>query len=289
MLDLPVELEPRLFHHPQRGVVLGPGEADDPLEADLARRRSPGRRSPPRSRTRAPARRPGRSSPARPPARPRPWRRAKPTRATSSPRPRSRPQPPATAALAPLLKRRPRVPPARLLAAPRPAARGGYRASAIRHLRVGEEGRQKVEYCRPRRGARRRGGRFAGRPPAAQAGAGGLWGDGVPDPDAAAAQYLGAESGAVHRFPQHPGPGQALEVVAGLAQLDPFALDLADPKALAHQVVQPDSAGEDIAARFRRGQLDPLLGLQRLQRLGLDQREVVAGLLAGRSLPSATK
>ena len=274
MLDRPVELEPGLLHHPQRGVVLGPGEADDLLEPGLARRRSRGRRSPPRSRSRGPARRPGRSSPARPPARPRPWRR----RGRPGPRAR-RARDRATATSRSLARATARCPPGGAGAIARCSAgrRPGRRASASAPppgRRRGRPGRRGAPRSTGRSASRRS---LRGSPIAPSGGRGGLGGDGVADPDAAAAQYLRAEAGAVHHPPHHARPGQALEVVAGLAQLDPLALDLADPEALAHQVVEADSPGQDVAARLRRGQLDPLLGLQRLQRLGLDQGEVVAG------------
>ena len=60
----------------------------------------------------------------------------------------------------------------------------------------------------------------------------------------------------MHHPSQHALLGDALEVVAGLAELLADALDPADAEALADEVVEADAAGEHLPARLRRGQLD---------------------------------
>ena len=83
------------------------------------------------------------------------------------------------------------------------------------------------------------------------------------------------------RFTQsldHAGLRQRARGLAGLAQLDADALDVADAEALADERVQVDAAREDVAARLGGADLDAVLGLQAFERLGLDQRERLARL-----------
>src|SRR5207248_1318634 len=64
---------------------------------------------------------------------------------------------------------------------------------------------------------------------------------------------------------------------ARLAELDAFALDVADAEALAHECVDVDAAHEDVPPALGRRERDARLGFERLQRLGRDQREGRAG------------
>jgi hypothetical protein len=68
-----------------------------------------------------------------------------------------------------------------------------------------------------------------------------------------------------------PRPRQPLQVQARLAQPDPQALDLTDPKALADQVVEPHAAHHHLPAGLGAGEADAL------QNFGLDQGQCLAG------------
>src|SRR5437763_97206 len=109
----------------------------------------------------------------------------------------------------------------------------------------------------------------------------------VADPDRAAPDYVRPQPPAIDQAAQNAGPGQLLEVAAGLAQLDPDALDLADAEAAPDQVVQGDSAGHHVAADLVRRQLDARVREQPLERLRLEQRQVAAGLVDLRPGPLA--
>jgi hypothetical protein len=78
----------------------------------------------------------------------------------------------------------------------------------------------------------------------------------------------------MHEALDHARLGHRLHVQARLAELDPAALELADAKARADKVVEPDAAGERVSSRAGAVELDPVLGGQRLARLGLDQRQL---------------
>src|SRR4051794_2259076 len=104
--------------------------------------------------------------------------------------------------------------------------------------------------------------------------------DWIARPDGAAFQDVRAQSAAVREAAQHAGLREALEVSAGLAQLDADALHLAHEEVLAHERVEPCAARDDLAPALRRSELDAVLRRQRLERLGLDQRDVAARLLA---------
>ena len=90
-----------------------------------------------------------------------------------------------------------------------------------------------------------------------------------------------AQAAATDEATQDSGPGQGLEVAARLAQLDAHALGLADPEALADQVVEARPTGEHVAPRLLVAELDPGLGPERLQGLGLDQGQVLGVALGG--------
>src|SRR5207342_33323 len=68
-----------------------------------------------------------------------------------------------------------------------------------------------------------------------------------------------------------------LERLARLAELHAAALDLADPKALADQIVQAHAAREDVAPGDRRIDREPVLLERVLELLCLDQRQLLTG------------
>ena len=72
-----------------------------------------------------------------------------------------------------------------------------------------------------------------------------------------------------------PGGRQPLQVRARLGQAPADALDLPDQEAAADKSVQPDPAGDDVSACLFPGDLHPV-GSERLERLRLDQRQLVA-------------
>jgi len=72
----------------------------------------------------------------------------------------------------------------------------------------------------------------------------------------------------------HLGPDHAREVIAGLAPLLAFALDLADVKALPDELSEVDAANNDLAPRVALVEHDAMLSVLPLDRLGLDQRDI---------------
>ena len=89
---------------------------------------------------------------------------------------------------------------------------------------------------------------------------------------------------------KHAWLRQPLEVTAGLAELDPLALDPADSKSLAFEPVEVDAPRRDVATRLGGGELDAVLGRQRFQCLGGDQGELlIAFRLDSRPSESGTR
>src|SRR5438874_4859509 len=77
----------------------------------------------------------------------------------------------------------------------------------------------------------------------------------------------------MHEGFDHSGLGQGLQMGARFAELDAFALDIADAEPLAHELVDVDAAREHVAAG--RGRLDRDVSLARdgVRRLSRDQRD----------------
>jgi hypothetical protein len=67
---------------------------------------------------------------------------------------------------------------------------------------------------------------------------------------------------------------QADKVLARLAMLIAFALDLADAKAMTNQRAEIDSTHDHLAPRLAGPQLDAMLRAELFERLGLDQSDV---------------
>src|SRR5256885_9954257 len=104
--------------------------------------------------------------------------------------------------------------------------------------------------------------------------------DRVARADGAAGEDVRPQASAVHEPAHDARLGEALEVRAGLAQLDPDALHLSDQEALAHERIEARAARDDLAPALARAELDAVLRGERLERLGLDQGDVAARLLA---------
>ncbi len=81
----------------------------------------------------------------------------------------------------------------------------------------------------------------------------------------------------MHERPEDSRLGDALEVLAGLAQLDAPAFDRADAKAPAEERVQAHPARGQLATGLAGREHDPVLAREPLQLLALDQRQVVLG------------
>jgi hypothetical protein len=97
--------------------------------------------------------------------------------------------------------------------------------------------------------------------------------DGIADADLAVGEDVGIEAAAVDERFDHARLRHRLEVRAGLAELDAFAFDIADAKALADKLVYVDPAREDVAPRCCR--LDRQVPVLRdgIHRFGCDQRD----------------
>src|SRR5262249_58465408 len=67
------------------------------------------------------------------------------------------------------------------------------------------------------------------------------------------------------------GPGELLQVQAGFAEFDAQALDVADPKSLADQLVEAHTPGHNLTPGLRAAERDVL------KRLGFDQRQRLTG------------
>ena len=90
----------------------------------------------------------------------------------------------------------------------------------------------------------------------------------------------------MHETAKHARRGKPLQVRARLGEPAADTLDLADPEAVADEGVQPDPAGDDVAAGLLPGDLDAVRR-ERVERLGLDQRQLVAAAGAGERAGSA--
>src|SRR5438445_11538359 len=83
----------------------------------------------------------------------------------------------------------------------------------------------------------------------------------------------------------HLGPDHAREVIAGLAPLLAFALDLADVKALPDELSELDAADNDLAPRVALVEHDAMLSVLPLDRLALDQRALARARVTEMAIP----
>src|SRR5215467_7655603 len=93
----------------------------------------------------------------------------------------------------------------------------------------------------------------------------------VADADLAVGEDVRVEAATVNHVLDEAGPGERLQMQAGLADLHAKALDAADPESLADQLVQPHAADHHLAAGLDAGEADVL------EHLSLDQRQRFAG------------
>jgi len=97
--------------------------------------------------------------------------------------------------------------------------------------------------------------------------------DGVADADLAIGENVGVQSGAVDECLDHARLRHRLEVRARLAELDPFAFDVADAEALADELIDVDAAREDVAPGCSRLNRHVAVLRNRIHRFGRDQRD----------------
>jgi hypothetical protein len=95
--------------------------------------------------------------------------------------------------------------------------------------------------------------------------------DRIADVDLAVGENVGVEAAAMHERLDHARLCHRLEMRAGLTELDPLALDVADAEALADELVDVDPAREYVATRRGRLDRDVALERNRIHRFGRDQ------------------
>src|SRR5216683_6372319 len=97
----------------------------------------------------------------------------------------------------------------------------------------------------------------------------------VSNPDRSAFDDVGAQARVDQAF-QHGDlcTDHAGEVIAGLASFLAYALDLSHAKPLADELTEVDASDDDLAPRVARLQVERVLGVLALDRLGLEQRDV---------------
>src|SRR6478735_8946701 len=100
----------------------------------------------------------------------------------------------------------------------------------------------------------------------------------IANPDRAAVYDVRVQPAAVDEAAQHTRLSEFLEVAAGVAELGHDRLDLADADAVAQEIVQRDPARHHVAADLAGLQLDAGVRLQILDRLGLEQRDVLVAV-----------
>src|SRR5215471_1407497 len=108
------------------------------------------------------------------------------------------------------------------------------------------------------------------RPAAAGGGSAGK-NDFVADTNHAVGEDVGVDSSAVDQVFDDAGSGELLQVQAGFAEFDAQALDVADPKSLADQLVEAHTPGHNLTPGLRAAERDVL------KRLGFDQRQRLTG------------
>ncbi len=78
----------------------------------------------------------------------------------------------------------------------------------------------------------------------------------------------------MHQATEDPGASEPFQVSTGLAQSDPHESHLAHSEALTHEIVERNPACDDVPAGRSGLERNPMVALQRLNRLKLDQRDL---------------
>ena len=104
--------------------------------------------------------------------------------------------------------------------------------------------------------------------------------DRVANPDRSAPEDVGAQAAPTNERPQNARGRERLQVRARLRETAPDAFDFADPEPPVDERVEADPAGDDVPPRLFPGDLDPVRA-HRVERLGLDERQLVAASRAG--------
>ncbi len=78
----------------------------------------------------------------------------------------------------------------------------------------------------------------------------------------------------MHQATEDPGASEPFQVGTRLAQSEPHESHLAHSEALTHEMVERHPACDDVPAGRSRLKSNPMVALQRLNRLKLDQRDL---------------
>ena len=105
--------------------------------------------------------------------------------------------------------------------------------------------------------------------------------DGVADADLSVVEDVGTEPAAVDERPQDGSCGVPLGDLAGFTQPHAAAAHVTDHEVAADEAVEPDAAGEDVAAVLIR----PQRWLEGLAHLGFDQGDRAAWQTGGKVPP----
>ena len=100
--------------------------------------------------------------------------------------------------------------------------------------------------------------------------------DGVPDADHAAGDDVGAQAATVNQASSRSLPRQGLKMSAGLAEPHSAQRDLADRERAPDEMIERDPSRDDVPATVSRTESDVVLALERFERLGLDERDLVS-------------
>ena len=100
--------------------------------------------------------------------------------------------------------------------------------------------------------------------------------DGVPDADHAASDDVGAEAATVNQACSCSLSRQLLEMSAGLAEPHSAQRHLADREHAPDEMIERDPSRDDVPATVSRTESDVVLALERFERFGLDERDLVS-------------
>ena len=113
--------------------------------------------------------------------------------------------------------------------------------------------------------------------------------DWVAHSDRAVREDLSSEAAPMDKAPEDSSAREALQVGAGLAQADPPQPHIADGKVLPHEVVQRNTAADDVPTGVSRLEADIIVSCHRSDGLRLDQCDFAPGSRAGRIGPAGNE